>query len=95
MLENTDKEPSNTQSHKGWTWFHMFLCLQPGICLSTSFPSDFRDKLWVGFGFGIGFRKGMLFQDPKKNYVDPKTFLTWQNHTTGLVVTLWYYIWFT
>jgi len=31
MLENTDKEPSNTQSHKGWTWFHMFLCLQPGM----------------------------------------------------------------
>jgi len=37
------------------------LGLQPG-----SFPSDFRDNLWVGLGLGLGiglnFRTEMLFQ---------------------------------
>ncbi len=44
-----------------------------------SFPTDFRNKLWVGLGLGVGIGLSLYFWTVK-NYVDPGTYLTWQNH---------------
>ncbi len=41
------------------------------LVIQPSFPSDFRDELWVGLGLGF------VFQQKK---FDPGICLTWQNH---------------
>ncbi len=31
------------------------------LVIHLSFPSDFRDKLWVGLGLGVGIGLGLYF----------------------------------
>jgi len=51
----------------------------------SSFPSDFRDNLWIGLGLGVEIRLVIHFFDRNvvpgsTKYVDPGTSLSWQNH---------------
>ncbi len=55
-------------------------------CDQLSFPPDFRKKIWVGLGLGVGVWLILYFWtsyvDPGSTKdVDPGTCLTWLNHS--------------
>jgi len=54
------------------------------------FPSDFRDKLWVGIGLRIFFSDRNVVPGSTIS-VDPGTCLAWQNHSDPSLHHLTYF----
>jgi len=74
-LEQRSNQPIRFE---GQVYSLSILDLKPGLGASTpvihlSFPSDFREMLWVGLGvriwLGIHLHTGMLFQDQQNSII--------------------------